>query len=260
VTAIDEGALFVNYIGHAGTDHWAGENLFNNGNLASLDNGGKMPVMLPMTCNEGAFHTPWHSLGESVVRLAGKGAIASWSPTGLGVATGHDYLNRGFYDAVFNSDIEVLGGAVEAAKQNLWNHNVSRDLIDTYVLLGDPALRMPLYSPTATDLLSFTAETVPGNRVRLGWETASELDTLGFNLYRQVSGGEKLVNVELIPTQSSGASRGAVYERIDGPLPSGTHVYWLETVDIRGRATRTGLVSVSLAASHLYLPLIRSED
>jgi NADH:ubiquinone oxidoreductase subunit len=29
------------------------------------------------------------------------GAIAAWSPTGISVARGHEYLDRGFFDAIF---------------------------------------------------------------------------------------------------------------------------------------------------------------
>ena len=57
--------------------------------------------MLPMTCLEGAFHqAEYDALAEATVRLDGKGAVASWSATGEGYASGHDYLNKGFLQAV----------------------------------------------------------------------------------------------------------------------------------------------------------------
>ena len=116
---INSGSLLINYIGHAAIQQWAGEKLLHVTDLPGLTNGGKLPVMLPMTCYEGYFHYPgFPSLGESIVRIDGKGAVASWSPTGLGVTYGHDYLNEGFFSAVFYDDIREVGAAAYVGK--LW--------------------------------------------------------------------------------------------------------------------------------------------
>jgi len=78
-------------------------------------------------------------VAERLVRGANKGAIASWSPTGLGMATGHDKLSRGFYDALFQEDARRLGVATVAGKVRLYNSGTNLDLIHTFALLGDPA-------------------------------------------------------------------------------------------------------------------------
>ena len=44
----------------------------------------------------------------------GAGAVASWAATGWGVAAGHDYLQKGFYDAVFNQGVTRLGDCTQA--------------------------------------------------------------------------------------------------------------------------------------------------
>ncbi|MCX6031497.1 MAG: C25 family cysteine peptidase [Chloroflexi bacterium] len=145
--AFNQGALLFNYVGHSSIGNWAGELLFGLNSLPQVSNGSRYPIMLPMTCLEGSYHNPrFASLSASVVRLSGKGALASWAPTGLGVASGHDYLHRGFYDALFNWDVRQLGPATTAGKLNLFvNGRFSdgtprfHDLLDTYVLLGDPA-------------------------------------------------------------------------------------------------------------------------
>ncbi len=145
---IDNGALIVNYVGHAAIPWWAAEMLFGVNDVPSLTNGSMLPVMLPMTCYEGSFHNPqYDALGEVDVRAAGKGAIASWSATGLGVAHGHDYLDRGFLNALFRDGITDLGGATLAGKLELYRGNSSGtfyDLLDTYVLLGDPYTHVAL--------------------------------------------------------------------------------------------------------------------
>ena len=75
------------------------------------------------------------SLAEVMTRADGKGAVASWSPTGEGVASGHDYLNRGFFQAVFQDDLRTLGQATMAGKLKLWATGANLYLLNTYLLL-----------------------------------------------------------------------------------------------------------------------------
>ena len=85
------------------------------------------------------------SLGEALVRKPRAGAIASWSSSGLGLATGHDYLERGFFVAVFHVGVRELGPATTFGKIFLYSESPAGkydDLLDTFLLLGDPALKL----------------------------------------------------------------------------------------------------------------------
>lgn len=145
VVAINDGRLIVNYIGHSAIQYWAGEGLFRLADINALNNGGKLPIILAMTCYDGYFHFPGvPSMAATNVRLAGRGAVASWSASGLGVATGHDYLDRGFFNALMQQGLTRLGPAIAAAKANLYSTGNDLDLIDTFNLLGDPATRVAL--------------------------------------------------------------------------------------------------------------------
>jgi uncharacterized repeat protein (TIGR01451 family) len=149
---INAGKLFVNYIGHAGINGWASEALFTVYDVAGLTNGAKLPVMLPMTCYDGYYFHPfagYSATAEVITRTGGKGAVASWSPTGLGVATGHDHLNRGFLEAVLVDGGNTVGAATMDGKLNLSATGANLELIDTYVLFGDPALYI---NPVNADL------------------------------------------------------------------------------------------------------------
>ncbi|MGD8791316.1 MAG: kelch repeat-containing protein [Anaerolineae bacterium] len=98
-------------------------------------------------------------------------------------------------------------------------------------------------TPTAVSLLSFDA--TPGRRaIRLDWETASEIDNVGFNLYRQAAQGEPVrLNAALIPSQNPGSTTGATYTFLDDAAEPGvTYYYWLEDVDVYGWATLHGPV------------------
>jgi uncharacterized repeat protein (TIGR01451 family) len=154
VEAINQGRLLVNYFGHASQQMWGFEHLFDLDDVADLTNGYRLPWMVPMTCLDGYFTHPSppgedrSCLGESIVRAEGGGAIASWSPTGLGLSMGHDILDEGLFKAVFYQDVTQLGPSTTQAKLYLYaNSGGYRDLIDTYVLFGDPALALSLPRP-----------------------------------------------------------------------------------------------------------------
>ena len=98
------------------TTSWAYEDLLTTTDVPLLQNGGKLPVMLSMTCYDGYYHYPYpiangmEALGEVMTRADGNGAVASWSPTGVGVATGHDSLDQGFFQSMFLDGLRRLGG------------------------------------------------------------------------------------------------------------------------------------------------------
>jgi hypothetical protein len=153
VAAINEGRLLVSYVGHAADYWWAGEKLFRREDeIPLLTNSEVWPIMLPMTCKEGRFawyRSGLNGLSETIVRAANKGAVASWAPSGLGVAVGHDYLEAGFFEAVFDHGIRRLGEATYEGKRNLWENGggALRDLVETYYILGDPALQINTPNP-----------------------------------------------------------------------------------------------------------------
>lgn len=103
------------------------------------------------------------------------------------------------------------------------------------------------YAPTAVDLLSFTGtRTVDG--ILLEWQTADEIDNLGFNLYRATSesGTKVKLNVDLIPTNMMpGSLVGGSYSFEDfTATTTETYFYWLEDVDASGTTTMHGPVEV----------------
>jgi hypothetical protein len=113
-------------------------------------------------------------------------------------------------------------------------------------------------SPTAVALASFTA-TPQAGAILLAWETTTELDSLGFNLYRasEPAGALVRLNAETIPAQNPGTAAGAGYEFVDGTAwPNVNYYYWLEYLDVYGRAALLGPASAVLPGFHLYLPLV----
>lgn len=112
--------------------------------------------------------------------------------------------------------------------------------------------------PTAIELISFFAK-AGADHITLIWETASELDNEGFNLWRsQAADGEYTrLNTSLIPAQGN-ADTGASYEHTDTAVVKGvTYYYKLEDVDIHGASSFHGPVSATPSQiQRIYLPLI----
>ena len=170
--AFNEGKFLVNYIGHAYYSGWANEGLFTTNDIGNLQPQEKLPVILAMTCMEGYYISPnlyssgWEAMGEVITRTDGKGAVASWSPTGWGNVYGHDALDRGFFRAIYQEGINLISQATNSGLLNLWATGNNLDLLDTYLLFGDPAMQLHLsltavrdnYSVYEDEMLSVTAE------------------------------------------------------------------------------------------------------
>jgi len=102
---------------------------------------------------------------------------------------------------------------------------------------------------TAVELDYFTATQVE-QAVELKWETTSEVNNLGFNIYRKEVGVEGWVklNEELIPTVVyPGAPFGGEYSFIDAAVePGKTYSYSLMDLDLDSTASFHGPVEVTI--------------
>ncbi|VAW31031.1 hypothetical protein MNBD_CHLOROFLEXI01-4242, partial [hydrothermal vent metagenome] len=129
------------YTGHSSIHQWGAERFFHLDDVPTLTNGGRLPVVLQMTCLTGSFQQPfWDTLDEALLRQPTGGAVAVWGSSGLGVGTGHNALANGFLDALMVQNELRLGTAVLAGKLSLLiNSPANQDLVDTFTLLGDPA-------------------------------------------------------------------------------------------------------------------------
>jgi hypothetical protein len=140
---IEDGVFLLNYIGHGGLDRLADEGMLLSGDLASLDNGERLPVMVAATCIVGRFAVPGYDpLSVSLMLKTDGGAVAVWSPTGLSENSEAKILDEGFLSAVFEDGEEILGKVVSRALEHYAAGGNHPYMLDIYNLLGDPALRM----------------------------------------------------------------------------------------------------------------------
>jgi len=110
---------------------------------------------------------------------------------------------------------------------------------------------------TAIELAQFTTR-VSGAKVQLAWQTATELDTAGFNVYRATKqdGPYVLLNDSIIPAQGNDTS-GSSYTFADLP-GKGDFFYRLEDISTQGESTLHESIAVHVGQSrfNLSLPLI----
>jgi hypothetical protein len=104
-------------------------------------------------------------------------------------------------------------------------------------------------TPTAVALADAWLEPGQGG-VMIRWQTGSEINNLGFNIYRSRSDDPATaikVNEQLIPSRAFGSVVGASYTYLDERAKSGVRYhYWLEDVEATGGVEGSDLFLVGL--------------
>jgi len=97
---------------------------------------------------------------------------------------------------------------------------------------------------TAARMGRIAASRTPAG-VLVRWRTASELDLLGFNVYRQVNGQRKRLNARLIGAHGAGA-----YSYLDRYAPQRKRVrFWIQAVNVDGSRNWYGPAEVARTLS-----------
>ncbi len=111
-------------------------------------------------------------------------------------------------------------------------------------------------SPTAVALSRFDGQAMDDGSVLLEWETVSEVDLLGFHLYRAQSEAEPPVRLTeyMIPSQSPGSPIGGSYFYQDQTtVPGTTYYYWIDVIQLDGTPLRFGPVRVTAGSGGMYM-------
>jgi len=237
------------------------------------DEDGVVPVVAPPWANGG--------LGTVSVTVQGTGYLVGWIDlNGNGFQASEAFINQSVTTGTANYSFIIPAGTIPTtgfvtlyARFRLFPPNEitsalapyafdGRDQFNQFIPLGltppgqskggevEDHVYYVSQGSLAVTLASFTAD-AQANGVRVGWETTSEINNAGFNLYRaeSASGAQTKLNADLIPSQAPGSSQGALYEYVDANVASGqTYWYWLESVDVSGATTLNGPVSVDVSA------------
>jgi len=140
----NEGAGLLSYIGHGSIDTWAAGPLFSVENLKEIKNAERLPVLITPTCLDGYFYHPQKdSLAEEALFKNDGGIIGGVVPTGLSLPDPQKQLMRLLYAELFERGATTWGEALWRAKQKMPNDSPDRrEVIETFVWIGDPALRV----------------------------------------------------------------------------------------------------------------------
>ncbi len=142
----DEGKLIVHFVGHGGRFVWRtgppdyknSSDLFSIEDVRELSAGHELPLVLSMTCSSGPFdHPDADSIAEEFLRLPNKGAIAVLAASWRVPAS--EAFSSALVGELLKPSMSV-GEAIKNAKQGETN----RTLVESYNLLGDPALQLSL--------------------------------------------------------------------------------------------------------------------
>ncbi len=149
VKSFNQGALFINYLGHGNHEQLAHENIFYSpDDVGSLANGRRLPLLFAGTCAVGQFdYDRKKSMAEELIRHSGGGCVAV-----VGASRWNSHLitfgiNKVFYQNILtarNAGTKSLGQVLlESKLQSRYPDH--RELL---VLFGDPAQRLavPQYS------------------------------------------------------------------------------------------------------------------
>jgi hypothetical protein len=141
IAGFNSGAALVNYVGHAGLDQLAEENILNISDLPLLQNGSNLPIMVLVTCMAGRFDIPGYvCLSEALLLKENGGIVAALTPSGAAFNSQANRLVEEFYGAVFRAKAKDLGTAWIAAMKKYIQQGGKRYLVNIYNLLGDPAV------------------------------------------------------------------------------------------------------------------------
>ena len=141
---INDGVLFVNYMGHSGYNNWTNEQILTVADIESLYNQ-KLPLFITASCSFSRFDDFKLSGGEALMTNSKGGALALISTSRTVLAHPNMLLNLELANALLaiNQEtmrINTIGDAYKIAKNKRAKNNDSNRL--SFTFLGDPAIRL----------------------------------------------------------------------------------------------------------------------
>lgn len=144
--AMKDGALIINYVGHAATYGMSHEFVLRVSDFAEPC-GDKLALWVTAACDVMPFDGQVENIGETAVLNPKGGALAFYGTARTVYATQNLYMNRYFMRYLFGTDAKgrryKVGDAIRLAKNALITGNMESSYRENklqYALLGDPSL------------------------------------------------------------------------------------------------------------------------
>jgi len=144
IDRLKQGDLLVAYFGHGSLNMWGKDRLFTTQDVAQLTGMQQLPVFFNLTCLTGLFtHPQIESLAETLLWQAGGGAAAVLAPSSLTLPTDQSFLYKPLVQAMLDNPSGSLGDFLLAARRQVpMDAPGRRDVMETFLLFGDPAMQL----------------------------------------------------------------------------------------------------------------------
>ena len=138
---INGGNLLLNYTGHSGTNAWGLQTFFRQSDIEALTNSANPLVVVQWACYNSFYSLPYsRSMAETWLTANGGAAFVLGS-SAQGQTADQTELATRFYHNVLVDKLS-LGEALARAKTDMLAANPAlADIAQTYLILGDPALK-----------------------------------------------------------------------------------------------------------------------
>ncbi|MBU2462499.1 MAG: T9SS type A sorting domain-containing protein, partial [Candidatus Edwardsbacteria bacterium] len=172
INRLNQGVAVAVFYGHGGAQLWSHGSFFWYYDVPRLNNWGRWPLIGSFTCSSGAFESPLYtSISESFIFNNG-GAIGVYTSSGASYGdsiTGCTMENT-FMDAWDRRGFRYLGDIALSSKYSLAGglppSGQTLDMLASYNLLGDPAVRLALPDTGLRVEISQTA-VLPGDSTQI---------------------------------------------------------------------------------------------
>lgn len=142
--ALDAGALFVNFLGHGGEQGLTGERMMDVSDIAAINNEGRLPLFIIVTCEFTRFDNPeFLSGGERLLKKDKGGAIALLATSRKISISNAEVFSLLITNYLFDTNNVNVGAVTIAEALRLAkNTNPSEKGVVSY--LGDPGLKLAI--------------------------------------------------------------------------------------------------------------------
>jgi len=140
---LEQGRSLVAYFGHGSLTMWGKDRLFTDKDVAELSNS-QLPIILNFTCLTGLYAHPMvESLTETLLWHPDGGAVAVLAPSSLTLPSDQSFLSESLGRNIVNNRLATLGQLhLQARREVPTVTSGTLDVMHTFMLFGDPALRL----------------------------------------------------------------------------------------------------------------------
>jgi hypothetical protein len=137
VDAWNRGAWLVTYAGHGSLNLWGRNELLSQAALAKLVPDHHPPIVVHLTCLSGYFAHPLQSSLAEEMLWHPDGPVAVIAATSLTLSSYQEPFATALLEALVDPNVLTVGDALLRAQQV---PGIDQEVVDTFSLLGDPAL------------------------------------------------------------------------------------------------------------------------